>query len=270
MRIIITADDFGYSDDSVDATIDCFEKGGITGASIMANMPATERALEYARLHPEYSYGVHLTFVGEGAERPLTEPNGLPALVDGEGCFVAANGLRLRALLGTVPQDQIEREMRAQLAFVADHGVAVSYVDSHKHLHKFAPFRAVLARVLPDFGICKVRNVQDVFLRKPLTSTTFWLGAHWRKRIMKLFDTTEHFYMPTSTGDREWHDALLDGITGGTVEVAGHPGFREDWRAEEKRDLCRFAEHARNNGHELISWRDPLQGSHPVRLGQTE
>lgn len=44
MRFIIGADDFGFSDHTVDRTIACFEAGALTGASIMARMPATERA----------------------------------------------------------------------------------------------------------------------------------------------------------------------------------------------------------------------------------
>lgn len=256
MRIIITADDFGYSDDTVDATIKCFEIGTITGASIMANMPATKRALDFAQHHAKFSYGVHLTFVGDGPEQPLVDPSKVSALVDAEGRFASISGMRLRALLGTLPHDQIEREMRAQLSLVANHGIKISYVDSHMHLHKFAPFRTVLARVLPDFGIHKVRNVQNRYLRKPLVSPTFWLHYLWRRRLMKLFDTTEHFYMPTSAGDRDWCEHLLERIGSGTIEVAGHPGLREEWRSREREDLCRFAEHARESGHRLISWHE--------------
>jgi hypothetical protein len=73
---------------------------------------------------------------------------------------------------------------------------------------------------------------------------------------MKLFDTTEHFYMPTSAGDRDWYQHLLEQIDSGTIEVAGHPGLREEWRAREREDLCRFAEHVRENGHKLINWQE--------------
>jgi hypothetical protein len=256
LRIIVSADDFGYSDDTVDATIQCFERGALTSASIMANMPATKRALEFARSRSDFSYGVHLTFVGDGLERSLIDPNEASALVDSHGRFARAGSVRLRALLGILPRDQIEQEIRSQLSFVASSGTKISYVDSHKHLHKFAPFRAALARVLPDFGIRKVRNVQNMYVRKPFASPTFWLHSQWRNRLMELFETTEHFFMPTSADDVDWSEQVLARIKSGTLEVAGHPGYCEDWRAREREDLCRFAEHAQEEGHRLIGWRD--------------
>ena len=116
--------------------------------------------------------------------------------------------------------------------------------------------RAALARVLPGFGVRRVRNVQNVYVGKPLGSPTFWLNFQWRRRLMELFDTTEHFYMPTSAGDRGWSGQVLAQMTNGTLEVAGHPGFHEAWRAHEREDLCRFAKQAQESGHELIGWRD--------------
>lgn len=256
LRIIISADDFGYSEDTVDATIQCFETGALTSASIMTNMPGTERALEFARRRSEFSFGVHLIFAGDGPERSLIDPSKASALVDTQGRFARPGSVRRRALLGVLPRDQIEQEIRAQLSFVSDTGTKISYVDSHKHMHKFAPFRAALARVLPEFGVRKVRNVQNVYVGKPLGSPTFWLNFQWRRRLMELFDTTEHFYMPTSAGDRDWSGQVLAQMRSGTIEVAGHPGFDEAWRAHEREDLCRFAEHAQEKGHELIGWRD--------------
>jgi hypothetical protein len=39
MKIITNVDDFGYSDDTVAATIECFEKGAPISATIMSKMP---------------------------------------------------------------------------------------------------------------------------------------------------------------------------------------------------------------------------------------
>ena len=82
--IVLHADDFGASADTVRATIECFE-GALTSASIMPAMPATAEAVEFARAHPDLDVGVHLTFVGEGDERPLSPPEEIPGLVDEHG-----------------------------------------------------------------------------------------------------------------------------------------------------------------------------------------
>jgi chitin disaccharide deacetylase len=257
VRIVVNADDFGASAETVAATIQCLEDGTLTSATIMPTMPAAGEALAYARERPDLSFGVHLTFVGDGEERCAAPASDVPALVDGSGRFPAARPVRLRALLHRLPVAQIEREIAAQLALVRDGGVAISHVDSHRHLHKLAPFRRALESVLPRFGIERVRTVQDVYLSRPLLGATYWVGSLWRRPLRRAFRTTDHFYMPASAGDLGWADELLrrvDGLPGSTLEVGVHPG-PEDWRADERRSAERLAGAARALGHELVSWR---------------
>jgi predicted glycoside hydrolase/deacetylase ChbG (UPF0249 family) len=259
MRIVLNADDFGYSEDTVRATIECFEAGALTSATIMTGMPATDGAVEYARQHPELSFGLHLALVGDGVERPLSPPADVPALVDGGGHLRRTNALRLRALAGALPVDHVARELEAQLSDLRERGVPVSHVDSHRHLHKFGPVREALCLVLPTFGIRRVRNVQDLYLRKPLGSPTFWLGRRWRERLTADFASTDHFYMPASAGDREWGELLprLDTLPGDrTLEIGVHPGFEEEWRADERAGLISFVEQARAGGHDFIGWNE--------------
>jgi predicted glycoside hydrolase/deacetylase ChbG (UPF0249 family) len=254
MRIVLNADDFGFSDDTVNATIGCFEAGTLTSASLMAGMPATDRAVAFALEHPEYSYGVHLTFVGDGTERPAAPAADVPALVDADGRFPRTNVVRLRALAHRLPQRQIEREVEAQVAAIQEQGVAISHVDSHRHLHKFAPFRAALARVLPRLGIERVRNVQNLYLRRPFGSPTYWFGPVWRRALMRSFTTTDHFYMATSSGDADWTPLLAFLPRDVTLEVGAHPGDVDDWRRVERDALAAFAAAAAAHGHELVPW----------------
>jgi len=259
MRIILNADDFGYSDDMVEATIDCFGRGSLTSASIMPKMPATARAIAFARQHEELSFGVHLTFVSDGIEEPVSSPSEIPALVGPNGQFLPSNRVRLMALFNRLPADQIERELTAQLAFLQEQGVRISHVDSHGHLHKFAPFRNALRRVLPRFNITRVRGVQDVYLRKPLRSPTYWLGGHWRRRIAASFVTTDHVYLPSSAWDQGWVEAMprvLARLAGSSLEIGVHPGHREPWQHEEYAAIQQLAPALRQQGHTLIGWRD--------------
>src|SRR3970040_2228910 len=103
MRLLLHADDFGSSANTVRATIDCFEQEVLTSASIMPRMPATEQAVAFARAHPELDFGVHLTFVGDDQERPLTPPEQIPALTTPAGRFRKTRHPRIRALLRRRP-----------------------------------------------------------------------------------------------------------------------------------------------------------------------
>jgi predicted glycoside hydrolase/deacetylase ChbG (UPF0249 family) len=257
VKIVLNADDFGSSRESVRATIECFQAGTLTSATIMAGMPAAAEAFAFAREHagPGLSFGAHLTFSGQGVERPISSPDRVSTLVDAEGRFLPAGLVRRRALLGTLRVDEIEREAAAQLDLLRDHGVAASHVDSHQHLHKLAPFRSALERVLPSFLIERVRAVQNVFLARRAASATYWLGPLWQRSLARRFLTTDLFYIPT-TDEQGWAEPLLNRLArldGATLEVGVHPG-QAPWQVEEQRSLLAFAEEARNRGHELVSW----------------
>ena len=110
-KVITNADDFGYSADTVRATIECFERGALTSATIMANMPATQEAVRYAAAHPELSFGAHLTFVGgDGGERPLLEAGQIPHLVDAQGGFLTPEHITHVVAYLLDPQSPVNRK----------------------------------------------------------------------------------------------------------------------------------------------------------------
>jgi predicted glycoside hydrolase/deacetylase ChbG (UPF0249 family) len=257
MRVLLHADDFGASRETVEATVACIEQGAVTSVSVMPAMDATADAVAYARTHPELDVGVHLTFVAEGGGRPVLTRREVPDILDDEGGFLPGRTVRLRALARRLPTAQIELEVAAQIAAVRDEGLEITHVDSHRHIHKLPLFRDALARTLPAFGIRRVRAVQNVFLRKPLRSPTYWIGWHWQRGLVHAFVTTNHMYMPTSAGDVEWEQSLAEIARGleGTLEVGVHPGYG-DWRDGERTSVLAFAELARRDGHELVGWRD--------------
>ena len=85
--LIINADDFGMCHAANAATIDLFEKGGITSATVMTPCPWAPEALRFAQAHPEYAIGVHITFTSEWRKycwRPVSQ-SPCPSLRDHRG-----------------------------------------------------------------------------------------------------------------------------------------------------------------------------------------
>ena len=254
-RVIINADDFGHDADSAAATIALFERGMLTSATIMANMPATREAIAFARTSPGFSFGVHLTFARDSVEAPLADPARIPTLVDRSDAFRAINRVRVGALLGAIPIDQIEVEMTAQMAFFADSGVRVSHVDSHHHLHKLAPFREAAKRVLPRFGVTKVRTVQDVYSGSSFYRPTAWFGRHWAGDLRRHFASTDHFFMMRGTASCNWGGHLGRILkSSDSLEFGCHPGSEEQWRLREAQQAERFIEFCRGENARLINW----------------
>lgn len=261
IEVILNADDFGFSEDSVRATIECFERGALTSATIMPNMPATPMAIDYARSRPDLSFGVHLTFTGDGLERPLTDPRRIPGLVDARGAFRPMAALVRPAFLGRLPLDQIVLEMRAQIGMVIAHGVRVDHLDSHSHTHKWRAFFNGLRVVAPEFGVTRARRGQNVWLTRPLRSPTYWVGGAWHPPLPKVFTTTDEFFMPTCDADVRAMAIVMDRVHGPTLEIGVHPGTAEPWRDAERRAVQDLAPRLVAAGHRLIGWRD--LGSRP-------
>jgi predicted glycoside hydrolase/deacetylase ChbG (UPF0249 family) len=258
VKIVFNADDFGWSSDTVSATIECFERGALTSASIMLGKSATEEAIEFALEHPQHSYGVHLTFVGDGDERSTAPAAEVPSLVDAQGRLRRTNAVRALAATRRLPLAQLRREIAAQLEFVVARGVPLSHVDSHRHLHKFGVFRRALADVLPHFGVERLRNAQDVYIGRHVTSPTYWYGRSWRRRLMGSFTTTDHFFMPSGPAPAAFEvaDLIARLSDDESLEIGVHPGRAESWREGERRLVLELAALAREQGHRLIRWSD--------------
>ena len=78
-KLIVNADDFGLNDHTVEWTIKGFECGALTSATIMAGMPATDKAVAYAKDHPQFSFGVHFYLVDEV---PMCKSEDIPSMSD--------------------------------------------------------------------------------------------------------------------------------------------------------------------------------------------
>ena len=79
--------------------------------------------------------------------------------------------------------------------------------------------------------------------------------------MVKLFKTTDHFFMPISeTGDTTWPARLLPKLSGygenTSIEVGVHPGQSEQWRQAEQVAISHFVSLARQAGHRLLGWKD--------------
>ncbi len=151
-KLIVHADDLGETAEITRGILECIDAGRVTSTTLMANMPATDLAIEEAaRRGRRASFGVHLVLC-EGP--PLTKPR---SLVGDDGEFLPKKKLGLRGLAGRLDPEDLEIELRAQIRRIVDGGVDVSHFDSHKHLHQLPVVRGVVAKLAKEFGVERVR-----------------------------------------------------------------------------------------------------------------
>ena len=67
-RMIVNADDFGFSEAVNHGILKAMQEGIVTSTSIMANMPGFAHAVQLYHEHPDMAVGVHLNLT---CYRPL-------------------------------------------------------------------------------------------------------------------------------------------------------------------------------------------------------
>ena len=123
-KLIINADDFGFSRGVNLGIIDACRQGILTSATMMANMPAARDAAALAKENPELGVGIHFVLT---CGRPLTEA---PSLVDDAGFFGEKGEYLVQA-----EEDEIRREFQAQLEAFCSYGLMPTHIDSYDHIH---------------------------------------------------------------------------------------------------------------------------------------
>ena len=128
--LIIHADDFGLAQSENAATHMSLERGSINSSSIMVPCAWFPESAAYAKAHPTADIGIHLTLTSEWKYyrwRPVLPASEVPSLVDEQGfLYDSVEKLSQNATL----QD-IENEVRAQIARGSQFGINPTHLDSH-------------------------------------------------------------------------------------------------------------------------------------------
>jgi chitin disaccharide deacetylase len=156
--LIITGDDFGYSDAVNRGIIQAHREGVLTSASLMVNEPAAGRAVELARANPRLAVGLHLVLVLGRAALPHAD---LPTITDPAGRFTDSSfRAGLHYYFSPAARRELRREMRAQFERFVVTGLPFSHVDGHTHLHQHPVVFEELLNLCEEFGVRRVRVVR--------------------------------------------------------------------------------------------------------------
>ena len=246
-RLIVNADDFGFTAGVNRAIVEAHTHGIVTSSTLMANGRAFEDAVRLAKSVPRLSVGCHVVLIdGE----PVLDAKLLPSITSAHSTggrfrdrlqFFAA-----RALAGGLDSGEIEAEASAQIRKLQSAGVSVSHLDTHKHTHLFP---AVLRPLLRAARACGVRAIRNPFgPRKPLKSSELLARPSlWTRyaevRILRTLASTfrdsarrEDLLTPdgtlgivvTGALDEQLFGGIATIVPEGTWEFVCHPGYNDD------------------------------------------
>ena len=154
-QLIINADDFGLCEGVNKGIVEAHAKGILTSATIMANMPAAQQAIDLACKLPNLGVGVHLNLTNG---KPVCQHAITKCLLNTGGCFTLSPGkLATASLICSKTRAAIEAELAAQIQWLIDRGIKPTHLDSHKHFHSFPAIFPVICRLAKRFEIPAIR-----------------------------------------------------------------------------------------------------------------
>lgn len=270
--LIVHADDAGMSHSVNMATIKGLESGIVTSASIMVPCPWFKEFAIYAKGHPEFDYGIHLTLNSEWDVYrwgPVAPREQVPSLIDSEGyLWDNVDQVREHAVA-----KEVAIELRAQIDRALAFGVPLSHLDTHMGAVMSRPD---LVEVYVDLG--REYNLPVLFLSHmdeamkaayPSMAARFAeSSSRLRDHGLPLLDGLLQFYGGDIPAEREAeYLKAIDNLPEGVTQLIIHCGFDNDElrgitssSARRGQDTQIFTapatgERLRSLGVKLISWR---------------
>jgi predicted glycoside hydrolase/deacetylase ChbG (UPF0249 family) len=218
MILIVNADDLGANQPINDEIFDLMQSGAVTSASLMANAPGFEHAVQQIPRFPQCSFGIHLNLT---VFAPLSPSGDLEPILDENGHL--AKKMFKTKITPTLRKALLE-ELTLQVQKALDAGVPVSHFDSHHHVHTIPELFPVLKSLQRKFAIRKVRSTINLLPEGHQMTV-------WRSLKKVAFDfSLRHSYAtkcPDGLGDfRDFYKLLKAGRVPRfrALELMVHPG----------------------------------------------
>jgi chitin disaccharide deacetylase len=287
-RLIVNADDFGYTSGVNRAIVEAHTHGVVTSSTLMANGRAFAEATQLAKTTPSLSVGCHVVLTdGEPvlASEQIRSITSRTKFRDGMAAFAA------RAIAGNMDAEEVAAEATAQIRKIQSAGIVVSHFDTHKHTHLFPKILRPLLRAAAACGIGALRNPfgprlplrSSQLLARPNLWTRYAEVRVLNRFASKFHDAVEQQGFATPNGtlgvevtgalDETLFHAIARSIPEGTWEFVCHPGYNDadlqsaKTRLRESREielrvltLPAAREALSQEGIELISYRDLVRG----------
>lgn len=201
MKLIINADDLGFTKGINYGILDAFEAGIVSSATLMMNMSTTEHAIELFK-GKKIGIGVHLNAT---SGRPLIKNE---ALTDEDGFFNKDHNFTKDHI------HHLMNEFEAQVKKAIELKIKITHLDSHHHLHMWDRNMFIETCLLAKKYDLKIRSdkgykyIDEDSLQGVVTTSAF---------SQEFYDKTVHVNYLIQIIDRHLNQDSL--------EIMVHPGF---------------------------------------------
>lgn len=275
--LILHFDDLGTTRSGNAALRAARDSGLLVSGSVIVPGPWFQEVAAYARAHPDFDLGVHLALTSEWPGYrwgPVAPRSAVPTLLGGDSLL-----LREWTDATQVRWQDVEQELRAQVAAAQAAGIRLTHLD----VHEFVLFTRgpvlfeVLRRVAQDAGV-------------PLLSAREWVSGREMMRRLPSgpLELSRVISISPDIAPADWDSVYFDQIRAlpaGVSELILHPALdfqdvktltmdRENWGAAWRvRDWKfvasrRFRRLLREEKIHLVTWRQVdsvLTEARPIR-----
>jgi predicted glycoside hydrolase/deacetylase ChbG (UPF0249 family) len=230
-RLIVNADDFGFTPSVTAGILEAHAAGIVTCTSMMVRCAGWDDGVRQAKRTPALEVGLHLNLL-VGA--PLAA---VPSLTDRRtGRFLPLAAIVARALTRRIDAGEVTAECEAQLMALGNAGIGCTHIDSHRHTHALPVIRGAVAAVAARRNLALRRPLESHLrfagglgsqLHRAMIDAAWWASAAGAPRTR----TADYFIGVSLQGGRRFERGLAAAIAGlrtGTTELMVHPGRVDD------------------------------------------
>lgn len=213
MKLIVNADDFGYSPGQNQGIIKAHAEGIVTSTTCLANAPYLENALSLAKNHPDLGIGVHLVL---DMGTPILPREMIPSLVAPDGSFKKFPEDKPLNLI----QHEVYLEWCAQVEKIIASGISPTHLDGHHHLHLHPDLFEVTLSIAKKYNLpIRYFPCFDELKERKLMA----------EQKVKAFRGLTDFYKETVSAEyfyrfKENHALIKDEV----LELMCHPAYIDD------------------------------------------
>ncbi len=244
IRLIVNADDLGLHPAIDEGIFRAHGEGIVTSATVLVTGPSAKEAVRRAN-EQGLPLGVHLCLCTHLS--PAAPPDQVRHLAP-QGRFRRDWLQFSRAFaLRSIPKEEIDLELRAQLARMRELGGKPDHLDAHQHLHLLPGVRPLVERIAAEEGLplrwpLERPRARWLFSPKAAARSAVLsaLAYPWRDGVARKvrsvgvfeagrLDEAALLEVIRTLGDGDWELGCHPGYQ---AEVPEQPGWKYGWEAE--------------------------------------
>jgi len=173
-RLIVNADDFGWTDGQNQAVEKAHQHGILNRASLLTTTPGFAEAVKISRQNPNLGVGIHLAL---NEVPPASPAKDLPGLLQASGTFHDNIGTLFHLWRrGQLDPKAIRKEWEQQIEIALAAGIEPTHLDGHKHVHVLPPLVGIVVELAANYNIPYVRLPLEKFSLNAAKRGAGWLA----------------------------------------------------------------------------------------------